>query len=111
MVAENTSGSKTSDGTVQTLATISDAGVYVLRVDTALLALGDRVVLRIKSESRVSETALLLLYEAAFSDVQIEVLKDSPPVAVPTSGQFRATLELTHGTNRVFEWSIIDLAS
>lgn len=113
MVTENTNGSQTATVTTEhTLATITDAGVYVLRVDTALMAVDDRVVLRVKSESRVSETALLLLYEAAFSGIQIEVLKDSPPIAVPANGQVRFTLEQSHGaTGRVYEWSIIDLAS
>ena len=72
---------------------------------------GDRVVLQALAESRASETALLLIYEAAFSDVQIEVLKDSPPIASPASGQTRFILEQTDGTGRVYEWSIIDLAS
>lgn len=112
MVAENTSGSQTATiDTEHTLATITAAGVYVLRVDTTNMVADDRMVLRAKTESRVSETALLLLYEVAFSDVQFEVLKDSPPIASPASGQCRFTLEQTDGTGRVFEWSIIDLAS
>lgn len=112
MVAENSNGSQTATiDTEHTLATITTAGVYVLRVDTANMVVLDRVVLRAKTESRVSESTLLLLYEAAFSDIQIEVLKDSPPVASPASGQCRFTLEQTDGTGRVFEWSIIDLAS
>lgn len=113
MVAENSNGSQTATVTTEhTLQTITDAGVYVLRVDTALMAVDDRVVLRAKTESRTSESVVLLLYEAAFSGVQIEVLKDSPPVAVPASGQVVFTLEQSHGaTGRVFEWSIIDLAS
>ena len=72
---------------------------------------GDRVVFKALGESRTSETALLLLYEVAFSDAQVEVLKDSPPVATPANGQCQFTLEQTDGTGRVFEWSIIDLAS
>lgn len=112
MVAENTSGSQTAViDTEHTLATVTAAGVYVLRVDTSNMVLGDRVVLRAKTESRVSESVALLLYEGPASDVQIEVLKDSPPVAVPASGQVVFTLEQTDGTGRVFEWSIIDLAS
>lgn len=112
MVAENTDGSQTAViATEHTLATITSAGVFVLRVDTSNMVVGDRLVLRVKAESRVSETVLLLLYETAFSDVQIEVLKDSPPIASPASGQCSFTLEQTDGTARVFEWSIIDLAS
>lgn len=112
MVAETSNGSQTAViDTEHTLATITAAGVYVLRVDTSNMVVLDRLVLRAKTESRTSETALLLLYESAFSDIQIEVLKDSPPVASPASGQCRFTLEQTDGTGRVFEWSIIDLAS
>ena len=111
MVAENTAGAETTDGTEETLATVTAAGIYVLRVDTTIMALGDRIVIRAKTESKVAESVALLLYETAFSDVQIEVIKDSPPIAVPASGQVVFTLELTAGSNGEYDWSIIDLAS
>lgn len=112
MVAENTSGSQTATiDTEHTLVTITAAGIYVLRVDTTNLAAGDRVVLRAKTEARSSDTAAKLLYEAAFSGAQIELLKDAPPVAVPASGQVVFTLEQTDGTGRAFPWSVLDLAS
>ena len=110
MPVENSNGAQTATiDTEHTLATITAAGIYELRVDTATMVLGDRVVLRTKGESRASESVVLLAYESAFSDVQIEVLKIAPPLAVVASGQGVFTLEQTDGTGRVFEWSIIQI--
>lgn len=112
MVAENTSGSQSATlDTEHTLATITDAGIYVLRVDTDNMVAGDRVVLRAKTEGRSSESTAKLVYEYSFSGEQTEIIKDSPPIAVPASGQVVFTLEQTDGTGRAFPWSVLDLAS
>ena len=111
MSNETNDGSPLTDGTEQTLATISAPGSYVFRINLTPLALGDRIVLRQYGESRTSESALLLVYETAFSDAQVEVLKVGPPIDVATNGQCRFTMELTNGTNRTLVWSARDLAS
>lgn len=111
MSNETNDGSTLTDGTEQTLATLTAVGNYVFRINLTPLALGDRIVLRVYGESRTSESALLLAYETAFSDVQIEVLKPSPPLDVATNGQCRFTMELTDGSNRTLVWSVRNISA
>lgn len=106
-VAVKTSGSQTATlSTEHDLATVTDAGVYVLAVDAAALAAGESLRLCLYGKARSSDTERLI-YQAAFSNAQTEALKASVPVVSPH--HMRATLTQTGGTGRAYPWAIYAL--
>jgi hypothetical protein len=106
-VTEKASGSQSATLDAEhTLATVTDPGVYVLRVDLADLAAGDIVVLRIKTKARNSTDTERLLHSASYGPIPpTQKLADSIPVL--TTGHLVATLEQTDGTGRAFPWVIL----
>lgn len=92
--------------TEHTLATITTAGVYVLRVNLNNLANADRVVLRAKTKV-LSTSSSLLEFSAAFEHAQADKVAVSIPI--PVVHELIFTLEQTDGTARSFEWSVLNL--
>ena len=107
MATTKAEGSQTAIiSTEHTLATITDAGSYVLGVDNFNMALGDKLTLRIYTKVRSTGTTRLA-YTANYSNVQSKPISLSIPVA--SANEFVATLEQTSGTGRVFEWEVVEL--
>lgn len=106
-VTEKTSGSQTATiSTEHALATVTDAGIYVLRVDLGNLAAGDIVELRLYGKARNATDSERLLYSASYGPiVPGHLLTDSVPVV--SSGHLRATLRQTAGTGRAWPWVIL----
>lgn len=104
-VAVKVSGSQTATiSTEHDLATITDAGVYVLTVDAAELAAGDIVELRIYGKARSADTERLL-HRATYGPIALaSPLVMSIPVISPH--HLRASLKQTAGTGRAFPWAI-----
>jgi len=99
------SGSQTATiDTEHTLDTETTAGVYVLVVDTANLADGDVLILRLKTKYASGGTSRLA-FVATYANAQVEPNKYSPPVPVDT--EIVATLEQTDGTGRSFPWNFL----
>ena len=99
-----------SIGTEHTLLTDSDAKVFILIVDTANMALGDTLILRIKIKT-LSGSTVKEVYTAVFTHAQTdEEIKVSIPVPSPghASG-FVATLQQTDGTGRSYDWSVVSV--
>jgi len=93
-------------GTEHTLLTTTDAGSYVLLVDTNNMVLLDKLTLRIKTRAS-SGGVTRLAYSALYANVQGEPIKISIPVA--SVREFIATLEQTAGTARNFDFEITEL--
>lgn len=95
-------------GTEHTLATITDAGIYVFVVDTATLAAGDRLELRIKTKCLTGGTSRVT-YLQAYADAQPadDAMKNSVPIPSDIEAVF--TLKQTAGTGRNFPWKVLDL--
>lgn len=106
MATSKANGSQTATGGEDTLQTITDAGTYVLMVDTSAMALGDKLTLRVKVKVRSVGTTRLA-YTAKFTQVQGEPNKLSIPVA--STNEIVFTLEQTAGTNRAYNWEIVEL--
>lgn len=106
-VSEKTGGSQTATlDTEHTLATVTDAGIYVLRVFLTNLAAGDIVRLRIYVKARNATDAEGIIHEATIGPiVPSEKYTDSVPVLA--AGHFKPTLEQTDGTGRAFPWVIL----
>lgn len=101
------SGTQTATlDTEHTLDTETSPGVYVLVVDTANLANGDIVILRIKTKYATGGTSRLA-FSAVYAHVQSEPNKYSIPVPVDT--EIICTLEQTDGTGRDFPWNLLKL--
>ena len=107
MATSNSDGSQTATVTTEhTLATITDAGTYVLLVDTVNMELADKLVLRAKTKVRSTGTTRLA-YEAKYEHVQSQLVKISIPIASVNEIVF--TLEQTEGTGRAYPWEIVSL--
>jgi hypothetical protein len=90
--------------TEHSLATDTDAGVYIFVVNMYNLANGDTVILRIKTKAVHDGTARLAYY-AVYTHAQTELIKYSVPVPIDT--YIEVTLEQTDGTGRDFEWNLL----
>lgn len=107
-VTENTSGSQTSIvGTEHTLATVSTAGIYVLRVDINALAVNDILELRVYTKARNgTDTERLIHGPAIYGPIPPDQkLVDSVPIMA--TGDFKATLKQTAGSARAYPWVIL----
>lgn len=106
-VTEKTSGSQTATLlTEHSLATVTDPGIYVLRIDLANLAAGDTVELRIYGKARNATDTERLHYSGSYGPIPpSQKLTDSVPVL--STGHFRATLRQVTGTGRAWPWAIL----
>ncbi len=104
MSINETTGNVTADGSEQTLATETTAGVYVLWVDLSNLADGDSVILRLKSKVRSSSTSRQV-YSAAYANAQADDNVQSNPMTI--AHEAVATLEQDGGVNRTYDWSLL----
>jgi hypothetical protein len=112
-VTVESSGTQTATVTTEhTLDTLTDAGTYVVNVDTANMAAGDVLELRVKKPVLSGGTARVVLY-AMFAGVQPteDVLKTSVPIVVDaTAAACDITLKQTLGTGRAYPWSVLKIA-
>ena len=91
--------------TEHTLTTKTDAGVYILVVDTKNMVANDILELRINTKVAAGGTSGLA-YMATFAHVQAEPLKYSIPVPVDT--EIVCTLKQTAGAGgRDFPWNLL----
>lgn len=92
--------------TEHTLATITDAGVYVLWVDLHNMAGGDTAEIRRKTKVLTGSTARTRKMDT-FSGAQSADAAnyESDPVTSKWSVAF--TLKQTAGTGRAYDWSIL----
>lgn len=107
-VSEKTSGSQTATiSTEHTLATVTDSGIYTLRVDINNLAAGDILELRIYTKCRNStDTERLAQGPATYGPIPPgQKLPESIPIMA--TGDFKATLKQVAGTGRAFPWVIL----
>lgn len=97
-----------TDHTLVTQTAPAGGAVYQLRVDTAALVNGERVLLTLRTHPR-SGDAVRTLYQTEFNDQQGEPEKDSPAVAVPAGLNVVAVLRQEGGTGRAFPWALYRL--
>ena len=100
-------GTLTADGSEQTIgAERTDGKTYVLQLNTANMAAGDIVELRVKVKVTSGGSAVTL-YRAVRSGVQPYAAEQTPPIVAPYSVSF--TLKQTAGTNRNFDYALISM--
>lgn len=85
-------------------STLTAPGVYVLCVDTSVLAAGDVVELRIYGKADSTDTERLLVRATYGPIPMVEPLVQSIPIVSPH--HYRATLNQTDGTGRTWPWAV-----
>lgn len=107
MPTQKTSGTQSATVTTEhTLATITDAGTYILVVDCNALDDGDELELRAKVKT-LSGGTTRLAYTATYIHAQEELVKISVPI--PCLHELVFTLEQAAGTGRSFPWEVVEL--
>lgn len=101
-VANSGSKTATGGGTEDTLDTETTANTFVLAVDTVNMALGDVVTLKVYD--RIDGTNYRLAWEGTYSNVQVCLAKETPPMAITSAVRF--TLTQSAGTGRSFPWVV-----
>lgn len=109
MASVVTSGSQTATiSTEHTLATVTDAGVYIANIDLAAMQDGatpDITRIRIYSKARSADSERLVeVYEII--GAQGKPLFSIVP-RVEAVANYRVTLEQIQGTGRAYPWSIV----
>ncbi len=94
--------------TLHTLATITDAGTYLLRVDTAALANGETLELEIHGKVGAGG-ASGRLYLGPFTHAQADPIKDSLAVVNAAGRELVFKLRQTGGVSRSFPWEVHSL--
>lgn len=108
MPSNANSGTQTATVTTEhTLATISTAGNYYLKVDKKNLTTGDELILRVFDKVLTGSTSALM-FKGTYSHAQDEIVA----VSIPFSTVFETivTLEQSTGTSRTFEWAVVDMS-
>lgn len=107
MASSHEVGSKTSDGTEQTLNTTTPDltdGAFQLWVDLDTMVNDDVVILRIKEKVQATGGTQRTLWEATYKHIQANKAVVSPPVILLFGWDM--TLHKTVGSNTAFPWSI-----
>lgn len=99
--------SATASGTRDELATVTDAGNYLLKVDTKAMVLGDELLLEIYDKVLTGSTSARM-----FSATYINVQHSDVKVSIPVSTVFETIFYLTvvSATTRDFEWAVVDMS-
>ncbi len=100
-------GSGTQTATINTEHTLDSPttnATYVFKVDCSNMVNGDVLELRCY-DTILNAGALVVAWKGTFSNVQIQLIKISPPIAASQATKF--TLKQTAGTGRNFPWSVL----
>jgi hypothetical protein len=97
------SGTTATDGTLQTLATETTAGVYSVEFNLVNIANGDIIELTVQTKT-LTGSSYGTVFHAVYGHAQAEVIKVSPPITVPFG--IKVLMKLTDGTNRDIYWSV-----
>jgi hypothetical protein len=107
MPAVEASGTQTATlDTEHTLSTITTTKVLVLLVDTANLANGETLELRVKTKI-LSGGTTRLAYLGRFKHAQDSTIKISAPI--PSDQEAVFTLKQIGGTGRQFPWKVMSI--
>ena len=114
-VAASASGTQTATVTTEhQLADTAATGVYQFIVDTAALANGDVLELRVYQMVLTSGTSRILFFQGYYgAQPTDDVIKVSIPVAneLTDATALRFSLKQTFGTGRAFPWKVLKIAA
>lgn len=87
------------------VGTITVPGVYIFRVDTSVLTLGDEIELR--TNVQLTSGTIANDQYSSYGNRQSSGLKSSNPVIIETMGHFQ--IRQVSGTPRLFPFSVISV--
>ena len=102
-------GNQTADGSEDVLASASSlgsSGVFLPQIDLSNMAAGDVTEIRIYNQANSGSSLVQEVY-VSFSGAQSDVLPPLP--ALPATIGYKVTLKQTAGTNRSYQWSVLNL--
>lgn len=105
MATEQTSGQITTDGTEQTLATVTAAGAYQFQIDANALADDDEIEIRIYQKVRTGTTSRVMLGPFTLRHAQGEDDIWVAPALLAVH-EYKVTIKRTGGVDRTYDWSI-----
>ncbi len=104
------SGTKTADGTEQTLLDVAVAGLFGLIVDLAAMQATDITEFRIYQIVLTGGTRRVA-YLSSYAGIQAadDLILEAPPISneLTDSGSLRFTLTQTEGTGRAYPWKVL----
>lgn len=100
------SGTTTTDGTEQVLATDTTNKTYVFAIDTNAMANGDQIEIKIKTKILSGGTERIAYY-VSYVNIQGQPQKYSMPV--PENISISVTLKRIAGTDRAYPWKLLSL--
>ena len=107
MATSKSSGTQSATVTTEhTLLDTSDAGTYVLYVDTNAMVAGDELELRVYLKVTSGGTTREMVI-GNYAHAQAQAVKASIPVASVNNCKF--TLTQSAGTSRSFPWEVVSL--
>lgn len=106
-MAVNASGTVTTDGTSQSLATPSTSNVYVFDIDTTNLAAGDVIEVRVQKKVLTGGTIHTLWRATIGPSPRSEVVVSSPPVSAPFG--VTVLVQRVAGADHAYDWSLMTL--
>jgi hypothetical protein len=102
----NTSGTLTADGTVQTVADVTDNKYFTFKLDTSAMLTSDADVTVLKIYDMVLNAgALALVFEETYTGTQTFKIKFLPPQWV--TEEIKITLQQTAGVNKDYPWVLL----
>lgn len=99
------SGTVTTDGTEQTLATLTTNSVKTWVLDLAALQNGDTVEARVYTTTLAAGTERLLWAAIPFQHAQAAPIKQSLPI--PSDVSVRFTVKRVAGSDRALPWKVL----
>lgn len=106
-LAVNASGTTTTDGTEQSLATPTTSNVYVFDIDTNAMLAGDVLEIRVKKTVLTGGTIRPAWRATVGPSPRAEGIVTSPPLACPFGCTI--TIKRVGGTDRAYPWSLMTL--
>jgi hypothetical protein len=100
------SGTQTTNGSENSLASGTANGTYVLTLETVNMADGDVIEVRGYTKPGASSTKRQNFY-LSLSNVQGDPGFISPPI--PTEGYVEFSIKRTVGADRSYKWSVLNL--
>ena len=105
MPTVTTSNTTLTDGTVQTLADVTDNKYFTFKLDTGLMQSGDTVVLKVY-DMVLGAGTLRIVQQETYTDAQTIPIKFLPPQWV--TEEIKITLQRTAGTDRNYAWVLLE---
>ena len=100
------SDTTTADGTVQTLADVTDNKYFTFKLDTSLMTTADADVTVLKIYDMVLNAGTLaLVFEETYTGTQSLPIKFLPPQWV--TEEIKITLQQTAGVNKDYDWVLL----